>query len=98
MTRKIEIAFETSVAIRNGEEWEVVPAFVASYVILHELSFGNTFYGGNDNVLKVDEDDAEKESIWWKVMNMDNDEQLWMNNADGEMFIVGKEIAYYRVF
>lgn len=39
------------------------------------------------------------EQIWWKVAVLNEHDELWMNNCDGEIIILtdGPE-SYYRVF
>ena len=88
----INISFEDNTVHKNGHDWCTIPKVLAKYII------------GNDaSVIKSIADktvEERDEYVWWQVININDDEELWMNNNDGEMVIINnkEDTAYYTNF
>lgn len=88
----INVSFDSVPQPKNGREWSTLPKYLAKYIIANQASIGNSIY--DKTVIKG------TETIWWQVIDINHDEELWMNNLDGEMVIINNEedTAYYTNF
>ena len=88
----INISFDSVPQTKNGQEVLTIPKNLVKYIIANQTSIEESLY--NKTVEKG------TEPIWWKVIDINDDEELWMNNLDGEMVIINNEedTSYYTNF
>lgn len=93
MTEKtISVSFASLTKRIYEREWLTIPKFLAKLIITSQTSIRKSI--DSKTIKKGDED------VWWRVIDINYDEELWMNNDDGEMVIINNEedTAYYTNF
>lgn len=88
----ININFEDNTVRKNGRDWHTIPIVLARYILCSDASVIKTI---SDKTVK-----EREECVWWHVLDINDNEVLWMNNDDGEMVIINnkEDTAYYTNF